>query len=228
MRVAIDACQEGMRRMHEHARPGMTENEVWAMLHAANIVRGGEWIETRLLASGPRTNPWFQECGHRVIESGDLVSYDTDLIGPYGYCADLSRSFVCGARPTKAQRSLYAIALEQIRFNSSLLRPGLSFDDFARQSFVLPEGYRRGHYSCIAHGIGLCDEHPLIPYPEDADRGASDGEFEPGMTVCVESYVGADDGGEGVKLEQQVLITQSGAELLSDFPLDEDLRDASG
>ena len=48
-------------------RPGLSEDDVWAMLHAENIRRGGEWIETRLLASGPRTNPWFQECGPRVI-----------------------------------------------------------------------------------------------------------------------------------------------------------------
>ena len=44
------------------AEPGISENELWAELHRGNIARGGEWIETRLLSSGPRTNPWFQEC----------------------------------------------------------------------------------------------------------------------------------------------------------------------
>jgi Xaa-Pro dipeptidase len=44
----------------------VSEDDVWAVLHAENIRRGGEWIETRLLASGPRTNPWFQECGPRT------------------------------------------------------------------------------------------------------------------------------------------------------------------
>ena len=78
------------------------------MLHAENIRRGGEWIETRLLASGPRTNPWFQECGAAVIEAGDIVAFDTDLIGPYGYCADISRTWLAGdGRPSeRAARAL--------------------------------------------------------------------------------------------------------------------------
>ena len=43
--------------------------------------RGGEWIETRLLASGPRTNPWFQECGPRIPENNQIIVVDTDLVG---------------------------------------------------------------------------------------------------------------------------------------------------
>jgi hypothetical protein len=62
-------------------RPGLTEDDIWAVLHAENIRRGGEWIETRLLASGPRTNPWFQECGPRTIQQNEIVAFDTDLIG---------------------------------------------------------------------------------------------------------------------------------------------------
>ena len=59
------------------------------------LKRGGEWIETRLLlASGPRTNPWFQECGPRIIQNNEIVSFDTDLIGAYGMCCDISTKFV--------------------------------------------------------------------------------------------------------------------------------------
>ena len=72
----------------------MTENDVWAELHAGNIRRGGEWIETRILASGPRTNPWFQECGPRVMDAGDMLAFDTDLVSTYGYCCDISRSWI--------------------------------------------------------------------------------------------------------------------------------------
>src|SRR3546814_18197996 len=77
--------------------PGMTENALWSILNQVNAARGGEWIETRLLAAGPRSNPWFHECGDAVIAAGDFVSFDTDMIGPYGYCADLSRRLLCGA-----------------------------------------------------------------------------------------------------------------------------------
>lgn len=57
-------------------RPGITENQLWAELHHTNIALGGGWIATRLLASGSRTNPRFQECSDRVIKAGDLVSFD--------------------------------------------------------------------------------------------------------------------------------------------------------
>ena len=70
------------------------------------------------LSSGPRTNPWFQECSSRAIEAGDLVGFDTDLIGPYGYCADISRTWLCGdGRASAAQADLYRLAREQIAYN---------------------------------------------------------------------------------------------------------------
>src|SRR5215472_2525577 len=118
MRSALDVADVGMRRMKSALHPEITENELWAELHHANIALGGEWIESRLLSSGPRTNPWFQESSSRIIQAGDLVSFDTDLIGPYGYCADVSRTFFCGpGRPTGNQRELYAFAAEQVAHN---------------------------------------------------------------------------------------------------------------
>ena len=108
MRRAVAACEASMRVMEDALQPGMTENDLWAILHAENIRRGGEWIETRLLSSGPRTNPWFQECSARVIEDGDIVAFDTDLIGPYGYCCDISRTWLAGdeAPDQRAARAL--------------------------------------------------------------------------------------------------------------------------
>ena len=43
-----------------------------------------------------RTNPWMQESSNKVIQNGEIVSFDTDMVGPYGYCADISRAFVEG------------------------------------------------------------------------------------------------------------------------------------
>ena len=94
MRASLGVCEAGCRAMQEALQPGITENALWARLHETNIRLGGEWIETRLLSSGPRTNPWFRECSMRKIEPGDLVCFDTDLIGPYGYCSDISRSWL--------------------------------------------------------------------------------------------------------------------------------------
>jgi Xaa-Pro dipeptidase len=222
MRCALAACEAAMAVMQQRLRPGVTEQELWAHLHAETMRRGGEWIETRLLSSGPRTNPWFQECSSRVIEAGDLVAFDTDLIGPYGYCADISRTWLCGdGHPSNVQVDLYRRAREQIAFNLELVRPGVGLREFSAKAFSLPERFLANRYSAIAHGVGVCDEYPAVYYPEDVAVTGYDGVLEAGMTICIESYIGEAGGAEGVKLEEQALITPTGAEVLSRYPLED-------
>ncbi len=224
MNVAIAAAGVGMARMHEALEPGMTENELWAILHHTNISMGGEWIETRLLASGGRTNPWHQECSDRIIQAGELVGFDTDMVGPFGYCADVSRTFHCGpGRPTAEQRELYKFAHEQIEYNTALLHAGLTLREYANKAWPVPERFVENGYPFIAHGVGMCDEWPNCYTLEVLERRGEDDVLEAGMTICVESYIGEAGGDEGVKLEQQVLITDDGVELLSTFPYEENL-----
>lgn len=96
MTESIKACEAGISTMAAAMRPGMTEQALWAVLVHELMRLGGESMETRLLTSGNRTNPWFQECGENRIGVGDLVAFDTDAIGPFGYCCDISRTFHCG------------------------------------------------------------------------------------------------------------------------------------
>jgi Xaa-Pro dipeptidase len=221
IRCALHACEAAMAEMRAAARPGLSEDAIWAELHAGNIRRGGEWIETRLLASGPRTNPWFQECGPRIVHPNEILAFDTDLIGPYGYCADISRTWWLGdAAPRADIRADHALAIEQIAHNTALLRPGTSFAELHAQAFVLPAPYRAQRYSCIFHGVGLADEWPYIVYPEDRLPGAFEGVLEPGMTLCVESLISRQGGDFSIKLEEQVLVTEAGPETLSRFPPD--------
>jgi len=220
MRRSVHACETGMWAMWNALEPGMTENELWAELHKANIARGGEWIETRLLASGPRTNPWFSECSDRVIQKGEIVAFDTDLVGPYGYCCDISRTWVAGVeRASAEQDELLRIALEQIDTNMEIFYPGMSFRELSEKGYVLPEDCRPGRYGVVLHGVGLCDEYPAIKYPEDWDASGYDGIFEPGMVICFESYVGRTGGREGVKIERQAVVTETGLDLMDVFPL---------
>jgi Xaa-Pro aminopeptidase len=224
MSAAISACEGGIARMREALRPGITENALWSLLVHANIEHGGEWMETRLLASGGRTNPWYQECGDKLIRAGELVAFDTDLVGPFGYCVDISRTFHCGpGRPTAEQRELYQFAHEQIRFNIDLLSPGMGFREFAEKSWPVPDEFLANRYVCLAHGVGLVDEYPDIVHPLDWANTGYDGVFEPNMTICIESYIGRENGDEGVKLEEQVLVTENGVEILSTFPYEDEL-----
>lgn len=222
MRCAIHSCEVAMHRMQAELRPGMTEDDLWSILHADNIRHGGEWIETRILASGPRTNPWFQECGPRIIQEGDIVAFDTDLIGVYGMCCDISRTWICGdAEPTREQKRIYRHAHEMVMHNMAILKPGMTFKEFSDKADLAPREFRHNRYGVLAHGVGLCDEWPSLYFPEDYPSTGYDGVFEPGMAICVESYCGAVGGREGVKLEQQVLVTENGIEDLTAFPYEE-------
>ena len=225
-RCAMHACEATLSEMQRQAAPGMTENDVWAILNAENIRRGGEWIETRLLASGPRTNPWFQESGPRVLQNNELLAFDTDLIGCYGMCADISRTWFIGdGRPNEEQRRLFREAHAQIIENTATLGPGKSLTEIVHGGRPLPEEFRALRYSVKMHGVGLCDEWPCIHYPMDYRPGAFEYDLEPGMLICVETYIGAVGGREGVKLEDQVLITTNGHECITRYPFDAQLLD---
>lgn len=222
MQRAIDVCEIGIARMREALEPGITENALWARLHQANISLGGEWIETRLLSSGPRTFPWFRESSMRVIERGDIVSFDTDLIGPYGYCADMSRSWVCGDKPTDEQRRIYAYAYEQIQHNVEMLKPGITFHEASLAGWKIPAEFSKNKYSSLIHGVGLADEYPSIKHIDKLELGGYEGVVQENMTLCVESYIGSERSGEGIKLEEQVLITKDGAKLMTCYPMEMD------
>ena len=65
-------------------RPGRTEAEVWAQYHHGLIAKEGHYVGTRLFQSGEKTFPYFNECGDRVMQLGDLVCLDTDALGYEG------------------------------------------------------------------------------------------------------------------------------------------------
>ena len=221
IRCALHSCEQALQAMQDRTEPGMTEVDSWAILHAENIRRGGEWIETRLMSTGPRTNPWFRECGPRVIGNGDMLAIDTDLVGPYGMCADISRSWIVGdAGPTEEQKRLFGIAHTHIATNAEACGPGVAFRELTFGGHRLPEALIPQRYGVKMHGVGLCDEWPSITYPEDWVPGAFDYVLEPGMVLTAEVYAGEVGGREGVKLEDQLLITDSGFENLTRAPFD--------
>lgn len=226
VRASVAATEVAVGRLRNTIRPGLSENELWSVLHQSVIALGGDYVETRLLSSGSRTNPWFQETGERRLGENELVALDTDVVGCHGYYCDFSRTFHTGpGAPSRRQRELYRVAHEQIHENMQILRPGVSFREYSERAWQIPERFVANRYYLSAHGCGMTGEYPYLYHRMDFDESGYDGIVEPGMTICVESYIGEQGGAEGVKLEQQLLITERGNELLSRFPFEAALLD---
>ncbi|KAM0184999.1 hypothetical protein ACHAPA_011892, partial [Fusarium lateritium] len=172
--ASLRATEIAVAKLREAIRPGLTENELWSVLHKSVIEQNGDYCETRLLSAGSRTNPWFQETASYKIRPNDLIALDTDVV----------------------------------THNMGILKPGMTFREYADQAWDIPAKYYKNRYYLSAHGCGLTGEYPYLYHHGDFPDAGYDGVIEPGMVICVESYIGEDGGPEGVKLEQQVLVTE--------------------
>ena len=143
-RRSMASVMAAEQALQDAARPGITENALWAEFHRHVIANDGDYVETRLLSSGERTNPWFQETGTRTIQAGELIAHDTDVVGPHGYYVDFSRTFLCGdGRPTAEQRTLHRLACEQIQHNMALIAPGRTFREITEAAWTIPSPITR-------------------------------------------------------------------------------------
>ncbi len=224
LKISMSATEAAVAAVEQAIRPGVSETELFGEMYGTVVKQGGEFIETRLLSSGPRTNPWFNEAGARTVRPGELVALDTDTIGCHGYYSDFSRTFFCGpGRPSGYQKSLYAMAHEQVEHNIAILKPGMTYREIAERAWKIPERFFDRRYPSIIHGVGMHGETPLVAHWGDFDKFSTDDVLAPGLTVSVESYIGEVGGAEGVKLEEEVLITETGVERLSRYPFDDRL-----
>ena len=224
VKTSLRATEAAMAAMQQAIEPGLTENQLWSIFHQHVIATGADYVETRLMTAGEHTNPWFQETSDHVIEPDVLIAFDTDVVGVHGYYSDFSRTFHVGpGQPTARQRELYRFAHEQVHHNMGIIEPGLTFAEYSQRAWDLPAQFEQGRYYLSAHGVGMSGEYPYLYHHRDYADSGYDGVIEPGMTLCIESYIGAAGESEGVKLEQQILVTETGTELLSLYPFEESL-----
>jgi len=224
MRRSCAVVETALAEVEQALRPGIAENELLATFWHRILAQGGEHCFTRLLVSGHKTNPWLQEADDKRVEPGDLVAIDTDTIGPEGYVADFSRTFLCGEQASAAQKEAYKVAYDFVRGCCEIIRPGLAFSEFVALCPTLPAAYREQAYGVILHGIGVDDESPNIPLPGDPYTEMPEGEFRENMVLAVECYAGKVGAKDGVKLEDEVWVSAAGPVVLSKYPYDAKLR----
>jgi Xaa-Pro aminopeptidase len=225
LRQAAAVTEAALFDLEQAIRPGITENELLAIFWHRLLAMGGEYCFTRLLASGSKTNPWFQEAGSKLVRPGDLVGIDTDAIGPEGYACDMSRTFLCGDKASPAQKEAYQVAYEFVQGLAEQCQPGASYAELAARIPKYPQAYEPLRYAVILHGLGTDDEPPFIPYPNDESAVMPEGELRENMVLSIEFYAGKVGEQDGVKLEDEVWVTPDGPVLITLYPYESKLLD---
>ena len=224
IRQACAIADVALWSVQQAIRPGITENELFAIMTHANLSNHGERMDAKLMGTGGNTNPWLKRTtSPRMVRYGDLVTMDTDMAGPLGYFADISRTFLCGdGRPSAEQTEAYKLAYEFLYKTIPMFKIGTPFGEISKNAPPIPDAYKANRYPAIAHGVGMSDEWPDVYYADSTPLGMPhpDGEVRENMVICVEASFGRQGGREQVKLEEQLLITANGPEIISTAPFD--------
>lgn len=218
LREAARRLSRVARAVRDHARPGRSELDVAAAIDAAMRREGFERpaFET-IVASGPNGALPHARPGRRVLQDGEGVVLDFG--GVYdGYCVDLTRTIPLGAWGPDFRRVFDAVA-EARAAAIAAVRPGMgaSAIDRAARDVLERHGLGDAFGHGTGHGLGLeVHEEPRIARPT---AGSPDPTIEPGMIFTIEpgAYVA---GLGGVRIEDDVLVTAEGCEVLTDVAVE--------
>jgi len=207
--------------IYEFLKPGVRENDVVALATKRLLEMGSEQVEAINSIAGERCSPHPHVFSDRYIRPGDQAYFD--IIHSFnGYRTCYYRTFAVG-RATQAHRDAYKKARELIDNAIALVKPGVSTDQIAK---LWPKADEFGFSSEMeafglqfGHGLGLgLHERPVVSRLNSIDNPV---EIKPGMVFALETYWPADDGHSAARIEEELVVTENGAELLTLFPAEE-------
>jgi len=207
--------------IYEALKPGVRENEVVALATKRLYEMGADNVEAINSISGERCNPHPHNFTDRIIRPGDQAFFDI-IMSFVGYRTCYYRTFNVG-KATRAQQDAYTKAREWMDGAIGLIKPGVTTDKIAR---AFPKAQEIGFDSEMAafglnfcHGIGLgLHERPIISRVNSFDDPM---ELEAGMMFAVETYCPATDGTSAARIEEEVIVTPAGAQIITLFPANE-------
>jgi Xaa-Pro aminopeptidase len=207
--------------VYEALKPGIRENEIVALVNDQLYRMGSDDVEGVNAISGERCSPHPHIFSDRMIRPGEQAFFD--IIHSFnGYRTCYYRTF-CVGRATQSQRDAYKQARDWMDAAIALVKPGVATDQIAR---VWPQAASFGFADEMeafglqfGHGLGLAlHERPIISRLNSLDQPM---ELKEGMVFALETYCPADDGHSAARIEEEIVVTADGPQLLTLFPAEE-------
>lgn len=217
--IASQIAEAGLYAIESNMRPGIRECELWGEAAKTMISLGADSLEG-ICTTGGRTNPYYRlEGTDKILRPNDLLI--TDIVVSYmGYHTCVVRTFFNGTRPSKELKRFYRECYDSLYKSIDAIKAGVTTDVVAD---ALPKGDWNNYSLNIGHGLGLIvHETPSIV---EAYSKACPTEIKENMYVAMETYAGDPESEQGVRLEENLVVTKTGYEIFSRYPFDEKLLD---
>lgn len=206
-----DDCLEFVK---ENIKIGMTEVEIQVMIESFHILNGGEKICHTIVASGENSAKPHAVPSNRQVKQGDIITLDIGVFYK-GYCSDITRTFFLGNPCNDELTKIYNIVLEANRLQTAAVKPGVKASEIDKigRNYIEQQGYGDKFIHGTGHGIGL-DIHEE-PYITQTSKSI----LEKGNVITIEPGIYIEGLG-GVRIENDILVTESGYEVLNKAPMD--------
>jgi len=214
----VDAAYEDL---YEFLRPGVRENECVGLVSKTLFDLGSEHVEGVNAISGERCSPHPHVFSDRVIRPGDPAFFDI-LHSYQGYRTCYYRTFAVGSA-SAAQRAAYKTCRELIDNAIGLVKPGATTAEIVQAWPAAPEfGFADEEAAFglqYGHGVGLSIwERPIFSRLTSIDHPET---LEPGQLFALETYWPSADGWGAARIEEEVLVTETGCEVITKFPAED-------
>ena len=225
MRITCQNSESAFAAIVDAIRPGIRECDLVGIGIKALYQEGADHTEDLVCCSGFNTNPYGWSFSDKPLRPGDLVYIDVDGNSYQGYKSCVYRTFCCG-KATPEQKDLYQECHEMLYAAISVLKDGATDHDILEKWPQSPEYWGFDNWAAVSayvfgHGLGLTlhDQPVISPYAKAI--GLSPNELKAGMVIALETYAGHKGGKDGERLEENILITQDGYEVLTRWPIKE-------